>query len=61
MTSEIYAIYLTSAQNGAPVGYVVNNIVCPPGAEQTVSSGQAAVADPDRKYPIGSIYMADSA
>ncbi|GFE96591.1 MAG: hypothetical protein ABF979_16535 [Gluconobacter sp.] len=61
MTSEIYAIYLTSAQNGMPAGYVVNNIVCPPGAEPTTSSGQVAVADPDRKYPIGSIYTADSA
>lgn len=56
MTSEIYAIYLTSAQGGMPVGYVVNNIVCPAGTAPTIAGGQAAVADPDRQYPIGSAY-----
>ncbi|MBF0858143.1 hypothetical protein HKD24_02815 [Gluconobacter sp. LMG 31484] len=56
MTSEIYAIYLTSAQGGMPVGYVVNNIVCPAGTAPTITGGQAAVADAERKYPIGSTY-----
>ena len=60
MTTEVCAIYQTAATADHPAGYVVNNVVCDSSIVPTVSAGQAAVADPDRKYPIGSTYTAPS-
>ncbi|GBR03088.1 hypothetical protein AA0229_1860 [Gluconobacter cerinus NRIC 0229] len=60
MNTEVYAVYLTAATSAYPAGYIINNIVCENTMTPTVSSGQAAVADPDRKYPIGSTYTASA-
>lgn len=54
--AQVFAIYLTAATTDHPAGYVVNNVVCDGSSTPTVSTGQAAVADPDRQYPIGSAY-----
>ena len=56
MSIECFAVYLTAATDEHPVGYVVNNISCDSSVSPSLIQGQAAIADPDRAYPIGSIY-----
>ncbi|NHN83677.1 hypothetical protein GOB93_03355 [Acetobacter musti] len=61
MSSDVvYAVYLTEAADGHPVGYVVNNVMWTGSGTMTIPSGQACVSDPSRQYPIGSVYEAPS-
>ena len=60
MTIEVYAVYLTVSTSDHPVGYVVNNIIGD-GPDIDLPAGQAAIADPDRAYPIGATYVAPPA
>lgn len=56
MSIEVYAAYQNAASDTHPSGYVVNNVLADSLETITLAAGQGAVADPDRKYPIGSIY-----
>ena len=55
-TPQIYGVYLTTATSTQPVGTVVNNVLWDGSASWTPPTGQAAVADPDRQYPVNSTY-----
>ncbi|GAN83789.1 hypothetical protein F1645_16390 (plasmid) [Novacetimonas hansenii] len=55
-TVETYAVYLTTATGTNSVGYVVDNVLWDGASAWTPPEGTAVVADPDRKYPIGSTY-----
>ncbi|WP_438381454.1 hypothetical protein ABHV46_10715 [Asaia sp. BMEF1] len=46
----------TSSTEHRPAGYVWNNIVWDGNAGWAPPKGSAAIPDPDRHYPIGSIY-----
>jgi|GEM_PF-3114595 len=56
MSVVIYAVYRTTASGNEPVGYVTNNIMWDGVSNWAPGAGFAVVADPDRLYPIGSIY-----
>ncbi|GAN91476.1 hypothetical protein Gbfr_040_002 [Gluconobacter frateurii M-2] len=58
MAIQTYAIYLTAASGDTPVGTVVNRVEWDGSQQLFLSSGQAAIADPDNKYPRGSTYAA---
>ncbi|GBQ38901.1 hypothetical protein [Komagataeibacter europaeus] len=55
-TAQVYAVYLTAASGGNPAGCVVNNVLWDGTASWTPPAGTAAIADPGRRYPIGSGY-----
>lgn len=54
--SQVYAIYLTAASGTKAVGTVVNRVMWDGSSAWSPPIGQAAVADPKNKYPIGSVY-----
>ncbi|WP_148424798.1 hypothetical protein, partial [Novacetimonas hansenii] len=56
-----YAVYLTAATSAHPGGYVVDNVEWDGASAWTPPAGTTAIADPDRKYPIGSTYGAPAA
>lgn len=58
---QIYAVYLIQAADNHPTGYVVNNILWDGLAKWAPPAGQAAIADPDGKYPVGSLYTPPTA
>lgn len=58
--SQAYAVYLTVASDAQAVGTVVNRVMWDGSAAWSPPAGQAAVADPQNKYPIGSVYTAGS-
>ena len=55
-TVQTYAVYLTAATSAHPGGYVVDNVEWDGVSPWTPPTGTATIADPDRKYPIGSTY-----
>ena len=57
-TSQVYAVYLTVATATQPVGTVVNNVVWNGVVTVPWPTGQDVIADPNRQYPIGSVYTA---
>lgn len=57
-TVQTYAVYLTAATSAHPAGYVVDNVEWDGASAWTPPAGTTAIADPDRKYPIGSTYGA---
>ena len=57
-TVQTYAVYLTAATSAHPAGYVVDNVEWDGASAWTPPAGPPAIADPDRKYPIGSTYGA---
>ena len=57
-TVQTYAVYLTAATSAHPGGYVVDNVEWDGASAWTPPAGTTAIADPDRKYPIGSTYGA---
>ncbi|MEG3348295.1 hypothetical protein [Novacetimonas sp. GS1] len=60
-TVQTYAVYLTAATSAHPGGYVVDNVEWDGASAWTPPAGTTAIADPDRKYPIGSTYGAPAA
>lgn len=60
-TVQTYAVYLTAATSAHPAGYVVDNVEWDGASAWTPPAGTTAIADPDRKYPIGSTYGAPAA
>ncbi len=56
-----YALYRTTAYKGQPVGYVIAAQMLTDPTKVTLSAGFAYVADPDGKYPPGSIYTPSAA
>ncbi|PYD72886.1 hypothetical protein [Novacetimonas hansenii] len=60
-TVQTYAVYLTAATSAHPTGYVVDNVEWDGASAWTPPTGTTAIADPDRKYPIGSTYGASTA
>lgn len=60
MTTETYAIYLTTEQNNVASGTVVNRVIWDGQSGWTPPANTAAVADLDDKYPLGSVYTASS-
>lgn len=60
-TVQTYAVYLTAATSAHPTGYVVDNVEWDGASAWTPPTGTTAIADPDRKYPIGSTYGAPAA
>ena len=59
-TVQNYALFLTTAAPGQLVGMVVNVVMWDGSSAWAPPTGQAAVADPTGKYPIGSIYTLPS-
>ncbi|WP_075632435.1 hypothetical protein [Novacetimonas hansenii] len=57
-TVQTYAVYLTAATSAHPAGYVVDNVEWDGASAWTPPAGTTLIADPDRKYPIGSTYGA---
>ncbi|AHI25783.1 hypothetical protein BGC31_04840 [Komagataeibacter xylinus] len=55
---QTYAVYLTVASGTKTVGSVVDNVVWDGVSAWKPPAGTAVVADPTRKYPIGSTYPA---
>ncbi|MBV1835667.1 hypothetical protein [Acetobacter estunensis] len=63
MTASIstYAVYRTVAADSEAVGSVVNRINWDGSSPYSPGDGLALIADPDGKYPIGSIYSPPAA
>lgn len=59
-TLIVYAVYYAAPTVSYDAGYVWNNILVPSSGAVPEISGSLLVADPDRKYPIGSTYKATS-
>lgn len=59
--AENYIVYRTLAVGTDAVGTVVNAIMWDGTGSLSPGDGLALAADPDGKYPIGSIYTAPSA
>lgn len=55
-----YAVYRTVAVEGSTVGTVVNRVLWDGVQPWVPGDGLAVVADPDGKYPLGSVYEATS-
>ncbi|WP_075594809.1 hypothetical protein [Novacetimonas hansenii] len=55
-TVQTYAVYLAVASGTKSAGYVVDNVEWDGVSPWTPPTGTATIADPDRKYPIGSTY-----
>lgn len=55
-TIQTYAIYLTSASGTQAEGTVINRIEWDGTQKLFLPTGQASVADPENKYPRGSVY-----
>lgn len=60
-TATVYAIYYSVQTGPHAPGYVWNNVLWNGDGSLSLPEGSASVADPDRKYPIGSAYTAPTA
>lgn len=56
-----YALYRTTAYKGQPIGYVIAAQMLTDPKKVTLPAGFAYVADPNGKYPTGSIYTPSAA
>ena len=60
-TNSRYILYRTVASGSEAAGYIVNAFIWSgEGTQLPIPTGMAIAADPDGKYPIGTIYTAGS-